>query len=171
MAFRSNIHAEFNLFARSGVLGAGRRAAVKPKILQERRMKVIRIATLAFALCGGFTSVAAAQGQPEPQGQGEMRRGGGMGGMLLKDITLTDAQKDKIKAIRETYLPQQMELRKATQATGGPPDEATRAKMMDLQAKQAADIRAVLTADQQVTFDKNLAEMKARMEGRRSGGN
>jgi Spy/CpxP family protein refolding chaperone len=134
-------------------------------------MKVIRIATLAFALCAGLTSVAAAQGQPEPRGQGEMRRGGGMGGMLLKDITLTDAQKDKIKTIRETYLPQQMELRKAAQATGGPPDEATRSKMMDLQTKQAADIRAVLTADQQVVFDKNLAEMKARMEGRRSGGN
>jgi Spy/CpxP family protein refolding chaperone len=134
-------------------------------------MKVIRIATLAFALCAGLTSVAAAQGQPEPQGQGEMRRGGGMGGMLLKDITLTDAQKDKIKTIRETYLPRQMELRKAAQATGGPPDEATRSKMMDLQTKQAADIRAVLTADQQVVFDKNLAEMKARMEARRSGGN
>jgi Spy/CpxP family protein refolding chaperone len=131
-------------------------------------MKAIRIATLAAALCVGMTSVAAAQGVP-PQGQGEMRRGGGMGGMLLKDITLTDAQKNQIKTIREKYMPQQMELRKAAQATGGPPDEATRAKMMDLQNKQAAEIRAILTADQQVTFDKNLAEMKSRMEGRRNG--
>src|SRR6267378_1855957 len=116
------------------------------QILQERRMKFIRIATLSFALCAGLTSVAAAQGQPEPQGQGEMRRGGGMGGMLLKDITLTDAQKDQIKTIREKYMPQQMELRKSVQATGGPPDEATMKKMMDLQEKQAADIRAILTA-------------------------
>ena len=30
-------------------------------------------------------------------------------------------------------------------------------------------LRAILTADQQVTFDKNLAEMKARMESRRNG--
>lgn len=131
-------------------------------------MKAIRIATLAAALCVGMTSVAAAQGVP-PQGQGEMRRGGGMGGMLLKDITLTDAQKNQIKTIREKYMPQQMELRKAAQATGGPPDEATRAKMMDLQNKQAADIRAILTADQQATFDKNLAEMKSRMDSRRNG--
>jgi Spy/CpxP family protein refolding chaperone len=129
-------------------------------------MKAIRIATLAIALCAGTTSIAAAQGQPEPQGQG---RGAGMGGMLLKDITLTDAQKDKIKTIRETYMPQQMELRKAAQATGAPPDEATRTKMMDLQTKQAADIRAVLTADQQVVFDKNLKEMKDRMSARRNG--
>jgi Spy/CpxP family protein refolding chaperone len=89
-----------------------------------------------------------------------------MGGMLLKDINLTDAQKDQVKTIREKYLPQQVELRKAAQATGGPPDEATRTKMMDLQSKQAADIRAILTADQQATFDKNLADMKQRMQSR-----
>jgi periplasmic protein CpxP/Spy len=132
-------------------------------------MKVIRIATLAFTLCAGLTSVAAAQGQPEPQGQGEMRRGGGMGGMLLKDITLTDAQKAQIKTIRDKYVPQQMELRKAAQGTGGPPDEATRSKIMDLQEKQAAEIRAILTPDQQKVFDGNLKEMRDRMEARRKG--
>ncbi|MGH7603243.1 MAG: Spy/CpxP family protein refolding chaperone [Gemmatimonadaceae bacterium] len=130
-------------------------------------MKAIRIATLAVALCVGATSVAAAQEQAPPQGRG---RQGGMGGMILKDITLSDAQKAQIKTIRDKYVPQQMELRKAAQAVGGPPDEATRTKMMDLQTKQAAEIRAVLTADQQVTFDKNLADMKARMEARRNGG-
>ena len=132
-------------------------------------MKVIRIATLAFALCAGMTSIAAAQGQPEPkEGQGEMRRGGGMGGMLLKDITLTEAQKEQVKTIREKYVPRQLELRKAVQATGGPPDEATRAKMMELQSQQSAEIRAILTADQQKTFDHNLHEMKERMD-RRNG--
>ncbi|HMI55898.1 MAG TPA: Spy/CpxP family protein refolding chaperone [Gemmatimonadaceae bacterium] len=134
-------------------------------------MKVIRIATLAAALCAGMTSVAAAQGaEPPKQGQGEMRRGGGMGGMLLQDITLTDAQKAQVKTIREKYLPQQMELRKAVQATGGPPDEKQRAAMMDLQTKQAAEIRAILTAAQQSTFDKNLAEIKAHMDARHNGG-
>jgi Spy/CpxP family protein refolding chaperone len=133
-------------------------------------MKAIRIATLAAALCVGITSIAAAQGtEPPQQGQGGMRRGGGMGGLLLKDINLTDAQKAQVKTIREKYLPQQVELRKAVQATGGPPDEATRAKMMDLQTKQATEIRAILTADQQAQFDKNLADMKAQMESRRSG--
>jgi len=134
-------------------------------------MKVIRIATLAAALCVGITSAAAAQGtEPPQQGQGEMRRGGGMGGLLLKDINLTDAQKAQVKAIREKYAPLQLELRKSVQATGSPPDEATRTKMIDLQSKQAAEIRAVLTADQQATFDKNLAEMKSQMESRRKGG-
>jgi len=133
-------------------------------------MKVIRIATLAIALCAGMTSVAAAQGQPAPkEGQGEMRRGGGMGGMLLKDITLTDAQKDQIKTIREKYVPKQLELRKAVQATGAPPDEATRAKMTELQTQQSTEIRAILTADQQKTFDHNLHELKERMDRSKSG--
>jgi Spy/CpxP family protein refolding chaperone len=135
-------------------------------------MKVIRIATLAAALCIGMASVAAAQGAP-PQGQeqGDARRAGGMGGMLLKDLNLTDAQKAQVKTIREKYLPQQLELRKAAQATGGPPDEATRTKMMDLQTKQADEIRAILNPDQQKTFDHNLHEMKERMDARRSGSN
>jgi Spy/CpxP family protein refolding chaperone len=133
-------------------------------------MKAIRTATLAAALCVGMTSIVAAQStEPTPQGQGEGRRGGGMGGMLLKDITLTDAQKAQVKTIREKYLPQQLELRKSAQAVGGPPDEATRTRMMDLQTKQAAEIRAVLSADQQTQFDKNLADMKARMDARRNG--
>jgi Spy/CpxP family protein refolding chaperone len=130
-------------------------------------MKAIRIATLAAALCVGMTSVAAAQGT-EPQGQGQ-GRGERMGGMLLKDITLTDAQKAQVKTIRDKYVPQLQELRKASQATGGPPDQATRTKMMDIQSKQTAEIRAILTADQQVVFDKNLAEMKARMANRSNG--
>jgi Spy/CpxP family protein refolding chaperone len=130
-------------------------------------MKAIRIATLAAALCVGTTSVAAAQGT-EPQGQGQ-GRGERMGGMLLKDINLTDAQKAQVKTIRDKYVPQLQELRKASQATGGPPDEATRTKMMDIQNKQTNEIRAILTADQQATFDKNLAEMKARMTNRSNG--
>jgi Spy/CpxP family protein refolding chaperone len=135
-------------------------------------MKVIRIATLAASLCVGITSIAAAQGTEPPQqgqAQGEMRRGGVMGGQLLKDITLTDAQKAQVKTIREKYAPQQLELRKSVQATGSPPDEATRAKIADLQNQQAGEIRAILTADQQKTFDHNLQEMKERMAARRNG--
>jgi Spy/CpxP family protein refolding chaperone len=128
-------------------------------------MKAIRIATLAIALCAGITSVGAAQGQPEPGKQG---RGGSMGGHLLKDITLTDAQKAQVKVIREKYVPQLVELRKAEQAVGRP-DEATRAQMADLKSKQAAEIRAILTADQQAIFDRNLAEQKSHGGQHKSG--
>jgi Spy/CpxP family protein refolding chaperone len=132
-------------------------------------MKAIRIATLAIALCAASASVASAQAQGDTQQQGGARRGGGMGGMLLKDITLTDGQKEQARTIREKYLPQLMEIRRSVQATGAPPDDATRAKMTDLQTKQTAELRAILTADQQVVFDKNLVEMKAAMDARRNG--
>ena len=46
-----------------------------------------------------------------------------------------------------------------------PPDSATRAKMRDLFRRQDDEIRAVLTADQQKIWDKNVAEMRARRPG------
>jgi Spy/CpxP family protein refolding chaperone len=39
-------------------------------------------------------------------------------------------------------------------------------KSAALREKSAKDIRAILTPDQQVVFDKNMAEQKARMEQR-----
>ena len=127
-------------------------------------MKAIRIATLAIALCAGITSVSAAQGQSAPSKQGH----GSMGGKLLEGITLTDAQKEQVKVIREKYVPQLVQLRKAEQAIGRP-DEATRAQMVDLKNKQAAEIRAILTADQQAIFDRNLAEQKSHGSHHKSG--
>ena len=137
-------------------------------------MSKTRAAALGAALLLGFSGIAGAQAPARPDHVGPrhgagMRRGGGREDRFAKDLNLTASQKAQIKTIREKYMPQQMELRKAAQAVGGPPDEATRGKMMDLQSKQSAEIRAVLTADQQVVFDKNAADMKARMEARRNG--
>jgi Spy/CpxP family protein refolding chaperone len=124
-------------------------------------MKVIRVAMLAVALCAVVTSVSAAQARPE---QGDSQRGRGMGGRILEGITLTDAQKVQQKAIREKYAPQLESVRKTAQVTGTPMD---RTKLEAIQTAQIAEIRAILTAQQQVTFDKNVAEMKARMAERR----
>lgn len=132
-------------------------------------MSVIRVAALAVALCAGMTSIAAAQGQGDAsqQGQAGARRNGGF---ILKDIQLNDAQTAQVKVIREKYVPKMMELRKAAAHTGMAPDEQTHAKMMELQNAQTAEIRAILTPDQQKILDRNIAEMKARMEQRRNGG-
>lgn len=117
-------------------------------------MQAIRI--LAAAALVFVASTAAAQG-----GQGGPGGGMGQGGaarmneMLFKDITLTDAQKAKIDSI-------QAKARTETQAlmqSGGMQDPATREKMTEMRAKQNKDIRDVLTAEQQVVFDKNLAAM------------
>lgn len=123
-------------------------------------MKVIRFAALVVALCAGVTAVSAAQA-PDQQSEKPGRR---MGGRILEGITLTDAQKAQQKVIREKYAPQMMQVRKTAETTGTPPDEA---KMADLRAAQIAELRAILTAEQQVIFDKNAAELKARMAERK----
>ena len=86
--------------------------------------------------------------------------------MLFAGIDLTDAQKDQIAKIGEKYRAEREALRPAGGQTQGPPDSTTRAKMSDLRTRSNADYRAVLTADQQKIFDKNIADLKARMEAR-----
>jgi Spy/CpxP family protein refolding chaperone len=86
--------------------------------------------------------------------------------MLFKGITLTEAQKAKIDSLQAAQ-------RTATQAAmqgGGMQDPAAREKVMEMRRKHQAEVRAVLTAEQQVVYDKNLAEMPQRGPGRRPPG-
>ena len=138
-------------------------------------MSWIRL-SIAGAAFLGVASVASAQGTPPvqggpppqggPQGGMQMGRGGGMSRMLFNGIDLTDAQKDQVQKIMEKYRAERQALMPAGGAMQGPPDSASRAKMMEMSTKSQAEYRAILTADQQTIFDKNVAEMKARMEQR-----
>jgi Spy/CpxP family protein refolding chaperone len=96
-------------------------------------------------------------------------RGGRNGGpreeMLLRGITLSSDQQQRVDAIRARYRTQMETARQS--------GSVDRAAMRDMMEKQTAEIRAVLTADQQATFDRNVADMRARMEqggGRRPNG-
>jgi Spy/CpxP family protein refolding chaperone len=89
-----------------------------------------------------------------------------MGPNLLEGITLTDAQQAQVKAIREKYAPQRQEIMTALRSTGMPPDSATRAKLQGITEAQTADIRAILTADQQKILDKNVVDARDRMAKR-----
>ena len=121
-------------------------------------MKGIRMAVLGAALVFGVTTVASAQG-------GGGQRGGGRGGIarLMTDITVSADIQTKIDTIAAKYQAQTREL-----MAGGQMDDAARAKMMDLNTKRNAEIRALLTPEQQAQFDKNVAAMPA--GGRRGGG-
>lgn len=151
-------------------------------------MKAIRIVALGAAVALGLGSAGElrAQANPAPQAgaeraakaraergeRGERGRmqGRHMGG-LFRDIDLTDAQKEQMKAIHERYRPQMQALRPERgerRDSTARPDSATRAQAATLMTRRHADIRAVLTAEQQVTFDRNVAQMKER--GARKGG-
>ncbi|HEY4953387.1 MAG TPA: Spy/CpxP family protein refolding chaperone [Gemmatimonadaceae bacterium] len=124
------------------------------------------LAAVAFA---SIASVASAQGGP-PQGGPQAGRGGGMSRMLFVGINLTDAQKDQVQKINDKYRAERQALMPAGGMQAGPPNDATRAKMMELSTKSQAEYRVILTADQQNIFDKNVADMKARMEQRQKQG-
>jgi Spy/CpxP family protein refolding chaperone len=133
-------------------------------------MSWIKLAVAGIALCA-TASIASAQGAPAgapPQGgsqagpQGGPSRGRGMQ-MLFEGITLTDAQQKQVQDISEKYRGEMRALM-PNGMQGGPPDDATRTKMDDIRTKQQAEIRAILTADQQTLFDKNVVEAKKRRE-------
>ena len=112
-------------------------------------MQAIRI--LAAAALVLVASTAAAQG-----GQGGMgRNAAAQNELLFKGITLTDAQKTQIDTIQAHTRTEMQALMQA----GGMQDPGVREKMGEMRTKQSAAIRAVLTAEQQPIYDKNLAEM------------
>ena len=116
-------------------------------------MRAIRF-LMAAALVLVATTASAQGGQA---GQGGMGQGGAqrMNEMRFKDITLTDAQKAQIDTIQTKGREEQ----RAMMQGGNMQDPAMREKMMDMRKKQNDAIRAILTADQQAIFDKNLAAM------------
>ena len=87
------------------------------------------------------------------------RRGGNRSQALFNGITLTADQQTQVTAIRERH-------RSEMQALNPRENPDDRAKMMQNMQTQLAEIRAVLTPDQQTQFDKNVAEMRDRMQQR-----
>src|SRR4051812_47107360 len=143
-----------------------------------------------FAGLGLALSLAAIAGAQQPadsahrrgdrDGQWEGRRGGKggpMGGLLFKDITLNDAPKAQLKNLRESERSKMegtREARKAefeqVRAARQKGDTAAvrafmqknRQAMEQQRSQEFAAIRNILTADQRVQFDKNVAELKQR---------
>lgn len=120
-----------------------------------------RLALLALVLLGSSAALAQNPSGP-PAGPGgfaarRMQR-------LMQGITLTPEQQAKVDSITTRYSAQMPAF-----TPGVYPDSATRAKMRDLNEHQDAEIRMVLTPDQQKVFDDNVAQMRARMQQRTPG--
>jgi Spy/CpxP family protein refolding chaperone len=111
--------------------------------------------------------------------RGGMRAERGLEHGALRGVKPTDAQKAQIKAIHEKYQAQfksyresmkpAMEEAKAARQRGDTAavraafakTQGTRQQAQSLRSQESADIRAILTPDQQKTFDANIAQMKA----------
>ena len=133
-------------------------------------------ATLVFGLAAtaGAQSTQGAESRRDRAEQG--RKGGRMGGpgrALLRGIDLSETQREQLRAIQERYRPQHEAMREQARASrqgDQRPDSATRAArraaMRSLMERQHAEIRAVLTPEQQKTFDANVAKMRERANDR-----
>jgi Spy/CpxP family protein refolding chaperone len=152
----------------------------------ETKMRKSILMGLGLAVSVASTAIAqqdTVRGQrgkgPDRGGQFDRRGGqrGGPMGLLLKDITLTEAQRTQIAQLRKTERDQmearrtqrQGEFEKVREARQRGDTAAVRVAMQqrrqEMEQERARDIAAVrqiLTADQRVQFDKNVAELKTR---------
>jgi Spy/CpxP family protein refolding chaperone len=126
---------------------------------------LVRATAAATLLVAGSAATLAITAAPAaaqpPQGGG----GGGrqmMQNMLFEGITLTDAQKTKVDSIRADYRAKAMAER-GNAGAGNPPDSATMAARRERMQAERTALRAVLTGEQQATFDKNVQAMEERM--------
>jgi hypothetical protein len=125
-----------------------------------------RIPLVAAALLALAALPAIAQNPQGPPGGGMGRQGFAQRRMemLLAGITLTDVQKAKIDSIQANYRSKMPAF-----TPGQMPDSATRAQRFELMRQQDMEIRNVLNTDQQAIWDKNVADMQARMPRRPPG--
>lgn len=154
------------------------------------RKSILAAVGLVMSLAGAAAAQQGERGQRPQRAEGDhremgARRGrGGPDGLLLKGITLTDGQRAQIaqlnKTQRETMDARrgqrraEMEgLRAARQRGDTAAVLAARQKvhqeMEQARTQRIAAIRAILTADQRVQFDRNVAEMQSRVAQRSAG--
>jgi Spy/CpxP family protein refolding chaperone len=139
---------------------------------------VLTLAALLAACSHNSAPSTIEPGRPNASvADGRDGRGGGLGGpggagrmdqALLRGVTLSPDQQQRVDSIRTRYRAQMDQMR---QQQSGDRD-AARTQMRATMEKQQAEIRAVLTPDQQTQFDQNVAEMRNRMQqgGGRPGG-
>ena len=112
------------------------------------------VALVGMALACVLAPARASAQNPPERGPGRRLE------MLFKDITLTPVQQAKIDSIQSHYREQMPSF-----SPGNPPDSATRERVRALFRHEIDDFRAVLTADQQPTFDRNVQAMRERRRG------
>jgi Spy/CpxP family protein refolding chaperone len=121
---------------------------------------------------GVLAAAVLAAGRAEAQGPGG-GPGGRMGArqmeMLFQGITLSAAQVAQRDSIAKAMEPEMAKLREELMGGGGPPGPEGMAKMREMNEKQRAAWRAILTDEQKKVFDQNVANMPAG-RGRPPGG-
>ena len=117
-------------------------------------MKRLQVLTVAVLLAAASTQ---AYGQNQ---QGQRRGGGDPFAMMLQGITLSAEQQAKIDSLGRQMMAEMQAMRADTTMEV----EARRAKGREMRSKQMEAVKAMLTDEQKKVFEKNVADMQARMQ-------
>ena len=120
-------------------------------------MKKLQMALVAVMLTMSASVAVAQDAQPQGRGQG----GPNMMASLMQGITLSAEQQAKADSVVKKFSDQ----RAAIRADQSLDQDARRAKSRELMGKQQEELKAILTDDQKKVFEKNVADMQARMQG------
>jgi protein CpxP len=152
----------------------------------------VRTLALSALMIVGVAGVSAAQSTTTPPSRGprsEMkgRMGPGGGREFGRDLNLTDAQKAQIKTIHQKYQPQNEALRnqakpfmEAARAARQKGDTVAFRSNMEkarqvmeggksFRNQEQAEVRAILTPEQQAKFDARQKKMSERGKGDHKG--
>ena len=144
-----------------------------------RKTRVIGFAIAGILMVGTIAEAQSAATQPRPRRQAT-ERGVRVRDASLRGITLSDAEKSQVKAIhakysaeskalRESLRPALQEIRAARQARDSAAVKAAlakttgeREKLFALMERERAEIRSVLTPENQKVFDANAKTLEQR---------
>ena len=114
-------------------------------------MKKLQLLAVAALLAVGSSTAVAQEGR---------RAGGDPNAMLLQGITLTAEQQAKADSLGKNMMGEMMKMRADSTV-----DRETRmAKGREMRTKHMDALKAILTDEQKKIFDKNVADMQARMQ-------
>jgi Spy/CpxP family protein refolding chaperone len=133
---------------------------------------LVCVAAATTAGCA-HTQQAAPADSASPHGHGgwqggRMRHGGGpRGDRMLDDLNLTKDQRSQVTLIRDRYRLKADSMR----TSGAAHDSTSRSAFRSMMQQEMAEIRNVLTPDQQKQFDDKMATMRERHQqhGDRNG--
>ncbi len=122
------------------------------------------VVVAALALVAASAPLVAAQSGPSAPAQ-EAKAGKRDKGIpeLFSGITLSDEQKTKVRTLHHDYHTQKTALKVTNKKKNNdgktmPMTDKVKKQIADLETKEHAELRAVLSADQTAAFDKNLAK-------------
>ena len=114
-------------------------------------MKKLQLLAVAALLAVGSSTAFAQEGR---------RAGGDPNAMLLQGITLTAEQQAKADSLGKNMMGEMMKMRADSTV-----DRETRmTKGREMRTKHMDALKAILTDEQKKVFDKNVADMQARMQ-------